>query len=78
MVVAMLARLNTWLRSQLFDDVPADIELCEFDCEKVECSADEVAACERRAAHAGEGAEADVPSAVSSADEAAAGATRSG
>lgn len=39
--------LRTWMRSQVAT-VPLDIELCEFGCDKAECSADELRCCVRR------------------------------
>jgi hypothetical protein len=36
------------VRNQLIQDVPEDIALCEFDCQKDQCTHGEWESCERR------------------------------
>jgi len=36
------------LRNKVIQDVPEDIQLCEFDCHKLECSMGDWEKCERR------------------------------
>jgi hypothetical protein len=37
-----------YFSNHIVQDVPEAIELCEFDCRKAECTAQEWASCERR------------------------------
>ena len=37
-----------WLRNQVAQDVPVSVGLCEYDCRKQQCSAEEWESCERR------------------------------
>jgi|APTNR8051073442_1049403.scaffolds.fasta_scaffold04275_2 hypothetical protein len=46
-LTSVMNRLRTWIGSQIAT-VPADIECCEFDCDKPTCSNEEIEACERR------------------------------
>ena len=39
---------QSWLARQLVEDVPEDIELCEFDCHKLQCRTGDWANCKRR------------------------------
>jgi len=41
-------RFWQWIRSQIVQEVPESQALCEFDCQKLECSQEEWANCERR------------------------------
>lgn len=37
-----------WLKNQVTQDVPVSVGLCEYDCRKQQCSAEEWESCERR------------------------------
>lgn len=37
-----------WLLNQIVQDVPEEIAICEFDCDKPQCRFDTWACCERR------------------------------
>jgi len=41
-----------FLMSQLIQDVPDSIAVCEFNCRETDCSAERWASCERRLLHA--------------------------
>lgn len=43
-----LSRLWHWIADQIVQDVPANNELCEFDCRKGQCTAGEWEVCDRR------------------------------
>jgi len=40
--------LRRWLASKIVQDVPEDSALCEFDCERGQCTHQEWATCDRR------------------------------
>ncbi len=44
----LLARSLQWIKGQLFTEVPKEIELCEFDCRKEQCTLGEWETCDRR------------------------------
>jgi len=46
-----LYNLLARLKSEIIQDVPLDIELCEYDCAKPHCSLGEWENCERRLQH---------------------------
>jgi hypothetical protein len=48
----LVGELSHWLRNQIVAEVPADLEVCEFDCRKTECFSDEWICCERRISRA--------------------------
>ena len=48
---ARLCNLLARLESKIIQDVPLDIELCEYDCTKQQCRAGEWEDCERRLLH---------------------------
>lgn len=37
-----------WIGKQIVDDVPPEIALCEFDCDKTQCTLKEWESCPRR------------------------------
>jgi len=37
-----------WIGKQIMDQVPPEIALCEFDCDKTQCTLKEWKACPRR------------------------------
>lgn len=37
-----------WLRSQFVQPVPDEVSLCEFDCQKLQCTMGEWETCDRR------------------------------
>lgn len=41
-------RLRYWIVDQIIQDVPSDIEVCEFDCSKGQCTLGEWRACKNR------------------------------
>src|SRR5690348_12786285 len=41
-------RLRHWIVDQIVQDVPSDIEVCEFDCSKGQCTLGEWRACKNR------------------------------
>lgn len=41
-------RLSQRIREQFIQTVPEEIALCEFDCRKASCSAEQWRTCERR------------------------------
>jgi hypothetical protein len=41
-----------WFKDQIVREVPPEDALCEFDCRKPQCTADQWASCERRLSHA--------------------------
>lgn len=43
-----LIRLSRWLASHVVQDVPADLEVCEFDCREPACPREGCAACTRQ------------------------------
>lgn len=43
----MVGAVRMWFQRQIAD-VPADLAVCEYDCEKLNCSREEFDACERR------------------------------
>jgi hypothetical protein len=43
-----LQRVWRFLKRQVVDDTPAELEICEFDCRKDQCVQDEWATCEKR------------------------------
>jgi hypothetical protein len=43
-----LSRLGHWMREQVVTEVPADLALCEFDCQQTACSSEEWTTCQRR------------------------------
>lgn len=45
---SFLIRARKWVEGQFVQDVPEDIELCEFDCSKGQCTVGEWESCERR------------------------------
>ena len=45
---SMLSRLARWWKTEIVQDVPDDVALCEFDCLKGQCRHGEWANCERR------------------------------
>ncbi len=45
-------RFLRWVSGMIVQDVPEDSALCEFDCQKVQCTNEEWAHCERRLARA--------------------------
>jgi hypothetical protein len=47
MVGRLLNRVQGWLQAQVVT-VPAEIELCEFDCRRVDCSPEVLLNCQRR------------------------------
>lgn len=42
-----------WIGKQIVDDVPPEIALCEFDCDKTRCTLKEWQSCPRRLSKAG-------------------------
>lgn len=50
--VGLLKKIVGWAKNQLVTDVPEDMALCEFDCQRGHCSMDEWATCERRLSQA--------------------------
>lgn len=40
--------LRNWVAARIIRDVPSDIELCEFNCRKSQCTVGEWETCERR------------------------------
>jgi hypothetical protein len=46
--------ISLWqrIKNEIVQDVPAEIALCEFDCNKVQCTHEQWLACPRRRAHA--------------------------
>lgn len=44
------SRIHDWLGAQV-ETVPEAIEICEFDCARAHCSAEQIIACERRLNH---------------------------
>jgi hypothetical protein len=53
MVKALFTRVLNWLRNELIGDVPEDMGLCEFECNKKDCTQGEWEFCERRLQQAG-------------------------
>ena len=51
MMVDELHRMWRYLSNEIVQDVPEAIELCEFDCRKTQCTAQEWARCRRRLKH---------------------------
>ena len=47
-----LSRLGHWMREQVVTEVPADLALCEFDCQQTACSSEEWTTCQRRISRA--------------------------
>jgi hypothetical protein len=45
---SLLFRSWLWLKAQIFQEVPKEIELCEFDCRKEQCALGEWETCDRR------------------------------
>lgn len=43
-----LSPILHWLKKQIVDEVPPEIAVCEFDCEKTQCTLKEWNACPRR------------------------------
>jgi hypothetical protein len=43
-----LIRCWQWVRDQIAQDVPEEIEICAFDCRKGQCTMGEWATCDRR------------------------------
>ncbi len=43
-----VARLRRWARSAIVQEVPAEMERCEFDCRKDHCTLGEWDTCENR------------------------------
>jgi hypothetical protein len=41
-----------WIKDEIVQDVPEEIALCEFDCNKAQCTQEQWLACSRRLAHA--------------------------
>jgi len=41
-----------WIKSQIVQEIPEDIALCEFDCYKLQCTEKEWLTCPRRIARA--------------------------
>jgi hypothetical protein len=41
-------RVKRWFKEQLFQEIPEDIALCEFDCRKPQCRMGEWETCVRR------------------------------
>lgn len=39
-----------WIRNQIVQEVPIEIALCEFDCDKQQCTEEEWRTCPRRLA----------------------------
>lgn len=37
-----------WVRKQIVDEVPPDLAVCEFDCEKTQCTLQQWKTCPRR------------------------------
>lgn len=46
--VGIFRRIGRLVADQLIQDVPEAIAVCEFDCRKPDCSAEQWASCERR------------------------------
>src|ERR1043165_1723058 len=46
-----LQKWRIWLKNQIVGDVPPEIGLCEFECDKTQCSSDDWEHCERRLAY---------------------------
>jgi hypothetical protein len=46
--VSILFRLLQQLRSKVIQEAPEDIQLCEFECRKLECTMGDWEKCERR------------------------------
>ena len=44
----LATRLWRWVKNQFISDVPQDIELCEYDCRKGQCTLSEWEKCEKR------------------------------
>ncbi len=42
------SRLGHWAQEQVVGEVPTDLGLCEFDCRRTSCSAEEWISCQRR------------------------------
>ncbi len=47
-IKASLTRLWQWVKDQIVQEVPEDIEVCEFDCRKKQCVTGEWESCDRR------------------------------
>jgi hypothetical protein len=47
-VISNFRRLWQRFRSKLIQDVPEDVQLCEFDCQKLQCAMGDWEKCERR------------------------------
>jgi hypothetical protein len=43
-----LSPILHWMGKQIVDEVPSEIALCEFDCDKTQCTLKEWKACPRR------------------------------
>ena len=43
----VLSRWRCWIKNQVME-VPEEIAICEFDCEKEDCTAEQWRACQRR------------------------------
>jgi hypothetical protein len=41
-------RFSRWIRGHLVGEVPPEIALCEFDCDRAPCPEEEWATCQRR------------------------------
>ncbi len=44
----IVSQASNWIKSQIVQEVPDDIALCEFDCSKEQCCMGEWETCERR------------------------------
>lgn len=49
---SVLNRFYQWVARRIVQDVPEDSALCEFDCQKGQCTNEEWAHCDRRLARA--------------------------
>jgi len=49
----LLRKIGDWALQQIIQSVPDEIELCEFDCRRADCSRSELEKCERRLNRAG-------------------------
>jgi hypothetical protein len=46
--VGLFARMRHWVQGQLIEEVPPEMERCEFDCRNLECTLGEWKTCENR------------------------------
>lgn len=44
----LVARLRRWVKGAIVDQTPAEMEVCEFHCRKLECTLGKWDTCENR------------------------------